>query len=40
MSFDLSEERLELTEKEQGAKLPHEYREAMETDKGVKRQQK
>lgn len=34
MPFDLSEEQLSQTEKELGAKLPHEYREAMKLDNG------
>ena len=34
MPFDLSEEQLVLTEKELGATLPHEYREAMKLDNG------
>ena len=32
--FDLSEEQLARTESELGAKLPHEYREAMKVDNG------
>ena len=34
MPFNLSEEQLAQTEKELGAKLPHEYREAMKLDNG------
>ena len=34
MPFNLSEEELAQTEKELGAKLPHEYREAMKLDNG------
>ena len=34
MPFNLSEEQLAWTEKELGAKLPHEYREAMKLDNG------
>ena len=34
MPFNLSEEQLSQTENELGAKLPHEYREAMKLDNG------
>uniref|UniRef100_A4Y3K0 Knr4/Smi1-like domain-containing protein n=1 Tax=Shewanella putrefaciens (strain CN-32 / ATCC BAA-453) TaxID=319224 RepID=A4Y3K0_SHEPC len=34
VAFDLSEEQLKRTEEELGAKLPHEYREAMKIDNG------
>lgn len=34
MPFNLSEEQLSQTEKELGAKLPHEYREAMKLSNG------
>ena len=34
MPFNLSEEQLSQTEAELGAKLPHEYREAMKLDNG------
>lgn len=34
MPLNLSEEQLAQTEKELGAKLPHEYREAMKLDNG------
>ena len=34
MPFNLSEEQLAQTEKELGARLPHEYREAMKLDNG------
>ncbi|BBM01136.1 SMI1/KNR4 family protein [Microbulbifer sp. GL-2] len=34
MPFNLSEEQLAQTEEELGAKLPHEYREAMKLDNG------
>lgn len=34
VAFDLSEEQIKRTEEELGAKLPHEYREAMKIDNG------
>ena len=34
MSFNLSEEQLAQTEKQLGAKLPHDYREVMKLDNG------